>query len=528
MKKTVCFLLLILLSGFLFFSALDKASLWDIDEPNNAECAREMMIRHDPIVPTFNGELRTDKPALIYWCMWSAYKIFGVNEFSARFFSPLFGVATVILVFLAGNSLFLWPTGLWAGLILLSTLFFNISVRIATPDAALIFFINLAIFSFILGYETRRGVYFYLFFLAMALAVLAKGPMGIVLPLTTIFVFLVIKRDFSVLKETRLAKGLLLFFLVALPWYVLVGIKTHGAFLVGKEGFLLKHNIHRFLNPMEGHKAPFFFYIVILPFIFFPWGGLLPHLLWTGHKHRVKRALSNPEMFLWLWITIFILFFSLARTKLPTYINPIFPALAVLTAFYLKEMPVWVTKCFLHFNGFFALLLLFGGGAALAQFYPRLGWIAFLGFIPLISWQIGLYFSRQRQHARLVLSQFLGAYLFILALVNWAVPAIDQYKITKSFALQIKQQLKKDAAIIAYHYFQPSLVFYTQHKVEKINDPGEVAKRMQNTSLTFIVGRKRPLEELRKDLPKLEIIMCRPGFYIRDKVCLAQACLNIK
>lgn len=502
----------------MFFSALGKASLWDIDEPNNAECAREMMVHHDPIVPTFNEELRTDKPALIYWCMWIAYKIFGVNEFSARFFSPLFGMATVALVFLVGNSLCAWPTGLWAGLIILTTLLFNVSVRIATPDAALIFFINLAIFSFMLGYEKRRGIYFYLFYLAMALAVLAKGPMGIVLPLTTIFVFLLIKRDFSVLKEARLGKGLLLFCLFVLPWYVLVGIKTHGAFL---KGFLLKHNIHRFLNPMEGHKAPFFFYILILPFAFFPWGGLLPHLLWTGHRRRVKGTLTNAEIFLWLWITIFILFFSLARTKLPTYINPIFPALAVLTALYLKEIPSWAAKLFLHFNAFFALLLLFGGGAALAHFYPRLGWIAFLGFIPLISWQIGLHFSRQRQHARLVLSQFLGAYLFILALVNWAVPAVDKYKITKTFALEIKQHLKKDASIIAYHYFQPSLVFYTQHKVEKVGDPREVVKRIQNASLAFIVGRKKPLKELHKGLPELKIIDCRPGFYVRDEICLA-------
>jgi len=530
-------MLLLLLSGSLFFSALGKTSLWDIDEPNNAQCAREMKARLDPIVPTFNGKLRPDKPALIYWCMWLSYKWFesesnernthflgsllgvGTTEFSARFFSPLFGMATVALVFLSGNVLFSLNVGFWAGLILISTLLFNVSVRIATPDAALIFFINLAIFSFILGYEKRRGIYFHLFYLAMGLAVLTKGPMGIILPLATVFIFLLLKWDFSILKEMKIIKGFLLFSLITLPWYLLVGFKTNGAFL---EGFLLKHNIHRFLHPMEGHRGPIFFYLLVLPFAFFPWSGVLPYIFWAGHKRRINKKLTNAELFLWLWIGIFILFFSLAHTKLPTYINPIFPALAVLMAIYLEKAVPWAIKSLLHFNLFFALLWLFGGGAALSYFYPKLVWLAFLGFIPFFAWAAGIYFYRHKRFTLSIVTQFLGAYCFILSIVHLGMPAVDKYKITKPFALRIKQEARPDILVIAYGYFQPSLVFYTEHHIEKLHKEKEVLKRIKNVNLAFIVSRKKPLKTLQSHLPSLEIIQCRPGFYVRDTVCLAR------
>ncbi len=519
LKKVSALSLLVILSSVLFFSGLAKSSLWDIDEPNNAECAREMMVRHDPIVPTFNWELRTDKPALVYWCMWAGYKLFGVNEFGARFASPLFGVATIILVFCAANALMGWPGGWWAGLILMTTLFFNISVRIATPDAALIFFINLAIFSFLLGYEKKSSLYFYLFYIAMAAAVLAKGPMGIVLPLATIFVFLLIKRDFSILRQARVVQGIVIFLLIALPWYILVGIKTHGAFLFSNQGFLIKHNLHRFLRPMEGHQGPIFFYLLVLPFAFFPWGGLLPYILWAGHKSRISRKISNTEIFLWLWIAIFITFFSLARTKLPTYINPIYPALAILTAFYIQRCPQWAQNLLLCFNAFLGLVLMIGGGAVLAYFYPHLVWIAFLGFFPILGWQVGLYLKKRSPRWVLV-SQGFMAYFFIITTTLWVVPAIDQLKITKPFALDIKSKMTPKATIVAYKYFQPSLVFYTQHKIIKAGRPSEIERVGQRSPLVFIIGPQRAL--LKLTTVPVKILDCRPGFYVRKKICIGK------
>ncbi len=507
-------LIIIVLSTTLFFTALNKASLWDMDEPHNAECSREMLERHDFIVPTFNYELRGDKPVLIYWFMELAYKIFGVNEFSARFFSPIFGIGTILLVYLFGCQVFDFKTGHWAALILITILLFNVSVRIATPDAMLIFFINLAIFSFYLGYFKKQPLYFYLFYVAMALAVLSKGPMGIVLPLGVVFFFILLKRDIGILKEMRLKQGIIIFFLLAIPWYVLVSIKTNGEFF---SEFVMKHNIYRYLNVMQGHRGPFFYYLLVLPLGLFPWGGLLPFLPFHSYK-----KITDVQIFLWIWIVLFIVFFSFAHTKLPTYINPIFPSISLLLAHYVcyGELKKWPLNIFLGFNGLFGLLLLLPGGAALAYFYPRLCWIALMGFIPLLGWRLGLLFYRRGWLRASLLMQFLVGYLLIFFIINWATPAVDRCKITKPFALMMKEKAKPHEPIICHRYFQPSLVFYTQRKIEKIDDISQLIARLERCSIAFIVTRASQVEILKHHFPKLSILSCKDGFYVRDKICL--------
>ena len=518
-KHILSILIIIVLSTALFFTALEKVSLWDMDEPHNAECSREMLESHDFIVPTFNYELRGDKPVLIYWFMQIAYKIFGINEFSARFFSPIFGIATVLLVYLFGTQVFDLKTGHWAALILITILLFNVSVRIATPDAMLIFFINLAIFSFYLGYFKKQSLYFYLFYAAMALAVLSKGPMGIVLPLGTVFFFILIKRKIGILKEMKLMHGIIIFCLLAIPWYALVSIKTNWEFF---SEFVMKHNIYRYLNVMQGHRGPFFYYLLVLPLGLFPWGGLLPFLPFHSYKKITPACHCEAQIFLWIWIVLFIVFFSLAHTKLPTYINPIFPSLSLLLAHYVcyGELKKWPLNIFLGTSGLFGLLLLLPGGAALAYFYPRLCWIVLIGFIPLLGWRLGLVFYKRGWLRALLMMQFLLGYLFIFFIINWATPAVDRYKITKPFALIIKEEAKPDEPVICHKYFQPSLVFYTQKKIEKINDISQLVARLKGTSNAFIITRSSQIKTLKHRFPKLSVLSCKDGFYVRDKICL--------
>ena len=120
----------------------------------------------------------------------------------------------------------------------------------------------------------------------------------------------------------------------------------------------------------------------------------------------------------------------------------------------------------------------------------------------------------------MVLSQFIAAYIFTLAVVFLGTPAIDQYKLTKPFALEIKSKLTPNTTIIAYHYFQPSLVFYTQHKVLKTDNPQTVKDIVNQPEQTFIIGRQSPLQALKTQLPNLQFLQCRPGFYVRDVICL--------
>ncbi len=144
-KSAIHVPLLLLIACLVFFSFLGKSSLWDDDEPRNAEAAREMIENRDWVVPYQNYELRTDKPVLLYWLMSLSYSVFGVTEFAARFWAPVFAILTVLITYGFGRRCFGPRAAFLGGLILISSLIFNVSSRSAVPDALLIFFINGAV-----------------------------------------------------------------------------------------------------------------------------------------------------------------------------------------------------------------------------------------------------------------------------------------------------------------------------------------------------------------------------------------------
>ena len=194
-----------------FFTNLGIPKLWDRDEPRNAGCAVEMLQREGWVTPYFNGELRTHKPVLLYWLMMSAYWAFGVNEFGARFWSAALGVGPVGTTYHIGRRLFNAQVGLGAGVILASSLMFDVAARAATPDSVLIFLVTLSLLVYVYGAfgqrETdgdkldkhenenlfpRQWTVVATMYAVMGLAILAKGPVGFVLPTAVIGMFLLI------------------------------------------------------------------------------------------------------------------------------------------------------------------------------------------------------------------------------------------------------------------------------------------------------------------------------------------------
>ena len=143
--------LIVALCGAVFFTNLGGAKLWDRDEPRNAGCAREMLQRNDWVTPYFNGELRTPKPVLTYWLMMTAYGLFGVTEFSARFWSAALGVGTCLATYVIARRLFAPSVGFWAALVMGTSLLFCVASRAATPDAPLIFCSTMAIMCYVVG-----------------------------------------------------------------------------------------------------------------------------------------------------------------------------------------------------------------------------------------------------------------------------------------------------------------------------------------------------------------------------------------
>ena len=203
------------------------------------------------VVPTFNGELRTDKPPLHYFLMILAYKVFGMNEFAARFFSAFFGACTVVITYLFARSYLGQAVARWTVAVLLSSLHFTLQFHLAVPDPYLIFFITAAAMFFYLFHDQCKRAWLFLFYLFLGLGTLAKGPVAILLPGLGLIFFLIGTRGlrWSFIAAMQPLTGAIIVAITVLPWYLLVHHQTGGAWT---EGFFLRHNVGRFTDTMEG------------------------------------------------------------------------------------------------------------------------------------------------------------------------------------------------------------------------------------------------------------------------------------
>jgi len=392
MKKAVWqHVVILLVAGCVFFTNLGGPKLWDRDEPRNAGCAAEMLARGDWIVPTFNDELRTHKPVLLYWLMMIAYRVTGIGEFSARFWSAVAGVGTTVLTYHIGRRLFNSTVGLWAAVVLASSIMFGVLSRAATPDAVLIFWQTAAIYVFLCAMSPAtattgsapdssqpwRTQQFFpkshatavLMYALMSVAVLAKGPVGIVLPTAVIGMFLLVMRlpgeentepppgrlrawlrriarlfrcfypghFFRTAWSMRPVTAILVAVCVAAPWYMLVGLQTNWEWNIG---FIMDHNVGRATQVLEGHRgSALIYYPVAMTIGFFPWSlFLVPVVLETVRRIRRRDPWRTGCMFAVCWIGVYVVVFSIARTKLPNYVAPAYPAMALLTAGYLYQL----------------------------------------------------------------------------------------------------------------------------------------------------------------------------------------------
>ena len=273
----------------MFLMNLGLPSLWDKDEGRNATAALEMLKSGDYIVPCFNSELRVDKPALLYWLQVVAYKLFGIHEFSARLPSALASLLTLLVCYELGRSLFSKTTGLLAALMLGSTPLMCGVARFANPDALLQLFIVSILFCF--WQSQRGGTWWFLATGAAAgLAALAKGPVGAILPGMVIAIYCWWTGQVRAIFRPALALAAVMFLLVALPWYIVVAVETKAKFLTG---FLLHHNVNRFLAPLESHDGTFLYYPAAMFVGAAPW-SVFWWLMWRPTYGSFRRRTANP------------------------------------------------------------------------------------------------------------------------------------------------------------------------------------------------------------------------------------------
>ena len=315
--------LLLALSGALLLFRLGTVPLLGPDEPRYARVAVEMHRAGEWVTPTLQGQPWLEKPALYYWLASAAFHLLGETETAARLPSVLAALLFVGSTALVGARIFGPAVGLHAGFILATSLLPFVYGRAAAMDMLLAATVTAAtglIGLRLLGIAGRLAVP--AAFALIGLATLAKGPLGLLLPGLVAFAYVVATRDRTALRALVSPAGIALFLLVAGPWYVLILLDQGRHFV---DVFLLNHNLARFTSAIHRHAGPVFYYLPLVVAGIFPWSGfVLPALV--GVRPRASRA----DLFVLLWLALPFVLFSLAGSKLPGYVLPCLPPLALL------------------------------------------------------------------------------------------------------------------------------------------------------------------------------------------------------
>lgn len=330
----------------MFFFRLGAFGLLGADEPRYAQVAREMLERHDWVTPYLYGHPWLEKPIALYWGQLVSYKLFGVSDWAARLPNAVLASAMVLFIY-AFLRRFRPAVALDAALMTASsTLIFGMA-RGASTDMTLSAPFAIAMLCWYGWDQSQHRGWLAGAYAALAVAMLAKGPVAPFLALAIIAVYAFATRDWSRLIKTLWIPGILLFCVIALPWYVLVQIRTPEFFNV----FILQHNLGRFGTRMYRHVQPFWYYIPVVLLATVPW------TIWfvAGVVDVVKRWRTRLEdseyrwpLFLLLWIVIPVAFFSISQSKLPGYILPSIAPCLLLAATYIHEsaangerLPIW-------------------------------------------------------------------------------------------------------------------------------------------------------------------------------------------
>jgi 4-amino-4-deoxy-L-arabinose transferase-like glycosyltransferase len=326
--------------AFLFFYGMGQFGLIGADEPRYAQVAHEMLERHDWVTPVLGGHAWLEKPPLYYWQAMLAYSAFGVSDVAARVPGAVDATLLVIAVYL-----FFWRfrrgVEVDAALITASCAGVIGYAHAASMDMALAATFSIGMLAWWAWRESGKHFYLALFYVCMALGMLAKGPVAPFLAAAVIVLFALGTRRFRIVVRTVWLPGILLFCAIALPWYVAVQMRNPQFF----REFILQHNLARFSSDLYHHRQPFWYYLPVMAVAFVPWTVFVIAAfvdsvrIWWAERKSVS---ADPDLelqfrvFACCWLVVPVAFFSISQSKLPGYILPAIPAGAVLLAEYLR------------------------------------------------------------------------------------------------------------------------------------------------------------------------------------------------
>ncbi len=457
------------------------------DEGRYAEMAREMFASGDWITTRLNGIKYFEKPPLQTWMNALTFAAFGVGEWQARLWTGLCGLLGVALTAHAGTRLFGGRVGLYAALVLGSSLFWIAAGQIDSLDMGLAGMMTLSLSALLLAQRdeaapAERRNWMLLCWAGMALAVLAKGLVGVVLPGAVLLLYTLAARDWALWTRLHLRLGSLVLVAVAAPWFVLVALHNPEQ----PHFFFVHEHVERFLLKAHRREGAWHYFLPLLAAGVMPWLGVLPQSL-AGALRRGPGAFQ-PRLLLLIWAAFIFVFFSASSSKLPGYIVPVFPALALLIALHLEAAPR-------RSRVVCALLLLLLGAAGLAlvpQLLQRSSrpaaellllkayepWLLAAAFVALAGGALALLHARQLRRDMAVLTLACAGFLATHLIMAGFEP-YGRLRAGVALLPQIRAELDSDTKIYSVGTYEQSLTFYLQRTVTLVEYSDEFSFGLQ-------------------------------------------------
>ena len=506
MSKSILYCGAIAIVAFLLY--LGSTGLVDETEPLFAEAGRGMFVSGDWITPYYNGETRFDKPPLIYWGMALGYHVLGVNTWAVRLPSALGAIALTFLSFY--TALRFQKAGAWLVPGILSFNLYSLAWgRTGVSDMLLSAGMGCGLLCFFWGYavpdkhQTPPSIWrfpspWYVgCAVSLALAVLAKGPVGFVLPGLIIFVFLLYVGEFkNVIQEMGIIWVKLIFLAIAVPWFILI-IQRHSDYV---ETFFGYHNLERFSTVVSNHPGPIYYYLITLLVLFIPWSIYVPGAIantqfWRRRFWSKQSRVEQLPIFSFFWVAIIFVFFSVASTKLPSYILPLIPAATLLVSHYWGEAKN-STSMFISIiiNVIFVFILAIAfwlspqfidvdvAVADLPQVIASSGIPLRGGLIWFICGLFILFFLRKKQQWRWIiwtnLITFILFFLLVLIPTTFLMDSVRQLPLRK-LATSIVEFKQPQEEILMLGFRKPSLVFYTEYNIKMLRTKDSFQEHLQ-------------------------------------------------
>jgi 4-amino-4-deoxy-L-arabinose transferase-like glycosyltransferase len=473
--------ILAVLSYFFFFFGNSMVSLSNPDEVFYTQTAKEMVRHKSWLVPYLFDQPQFEKPIFLYWLLRLAFIIFGVTNFGARFFPALFALIGVIAVYLLALLGFKNERKAFlSALILMSSSVYVGLGRTVFTDMVFSIFILLALVSFYGAYvyHKRKTVGLLLYFFFSALAVLSKGPLGLFFPGLIVLSFLWLKKDLKFLSCRATLWGLLIFVVVALPWYIFMMSRYDPAF---SYEFFYNDHIRRFFEAEHPMNDTWHFYPLSLIWGMLPWSLYVVTAL-ASLVSNLKRKKQDIYLFLACWIGIIFLVCQPAHSKLVSYIFPFFPALALLAGDFIYERNLkktkvlfWISLITAFFALFFVFSLIIAGvffKTYILKYLSSIFPIYLLAAFVLTPSGFFIAFVIRRDYLKSAYALF-----FFIPAIFCIIPIIDQdiepYVSPKVSCQYLLGNYKIDNFILCSKFFARGVRFYTDKKIAVMNPFGK-------------------------------------------------------